>query len=138
MLKKSVGVFADGWAGDRAVLYRATTAQGATTAPGGRSAPAEGTPLAAAWHIRFDRRTKDPDSEAREAFKLLVQAIRPGDSTSVTVCVQRTTLGPLTLARAGRDIVLVAGPYRRAGNRVESDSVCRKSLRWAADILAKH
>jgi len=94
--------------------------------------------LAAAWQIRFDPAvSKDVDAEAREAFDALSEAIRPGRRATTSVCIERATLGPLSVVRAGRDIVIVAGPYRRDGNRVVSDSVCTKSLRWAADILSK-
>ncbi len=96
-----------------------------------------GTPLAVAWHIRFDPGVKDPDSEAREAFKAVAEAIRPGQGSTSAVCVERDALGPVSASRTGRDLVIVAGPYRRDGNRVASDSVCTKSLRWAADILGK-
>ncbi len=96
-----------------------------------------GVPVAAAWHIRFDRGDKLPDGEAREAFKVLADAMRPGKSATTSVCIEREGLGPLSLARSGRDIAVVAGPYRRDANRVLSDSVCTKSLRWAADVLSK-
>jgi hypothetical protein len=135
--KKSAAAAARGWGGDRAALYRGEVAG----APGaGRAAPAgqlTGTPLAAAWHIRFDTGDKDPDSEAREAFKTVAEAIRPGQPATSAVCVERTALGPLSVSRTGRDVVIVAGPYRRDGKRVASDSVCAKSLRWAADVLSK-
>jgi len=132
--KKVAVTVAEGWAGDRAVLYRGP----APSPSGGRAGPvaeASGTRLAAAWHLRFDRKEKDAEFEAREAFKVLAEAIRKGQGTKVAVCSERSTLGPLTVARSGRDVVLVAGPFRRDGNRVASDSVCAKSLRWAADIL---
>jgi len=95
------------------------------------------TAALAAWHIRFDAGDADPDSEAREAFKAVAEAIRPGQAQGSAVCVERDTLGPLSVSRTGRDLAIVAGPYRRDGNRVASDSVCTKSLRWAADILSK-
>jgi hypothetical protein len=88
--------------------------------------------------MRFDRGAKDPDMDAREAFKALADAIRPGQGgANAGVCKERPALGPMSVIRSGRDVVVVAGPYRRDGNRVASDSVCTKSLRWAADILSK-
>jgi hypothetical protein len=138
--KKSAAAAATGWAGDRAALFR----EGGANAPGaGRPTPvgrSTGMALASAWHIRFDPGDKDPDSEAREAFKAVVEAIRPGQgASSSAICDERAKLGlgPLSVTRTGRDLVIVAGPYRRDGNRVVSDSVCTKSLRWAADILSK-
>jgi hypothetical protein len=136
---KSAASVARGWAGDRAALFRSTGSSSGAGAPG-RPAPGSrpvGTPLAAAWRIRFDRGVKDPDVEAREAFNALANAVRPGSAAASTVCVERSSLGPLSIVRSGRDLVLVAGPYRRDGNRVASDSLCTKSLRWAADILGK-
>jgi hypothetical protein len=157
---KAAAAVARGWGGDRAALFRGPSgASGAKrsdvaappSAPGApgsaAGAPVPGrptavartgvTPLAAAWHIRFDRGEKDPDADAREAFKGIADAIKPGQGSPSAVCVERSGLGPLSVARSGRDVVLVAGPYRRDGNRVASDSVCTKSLRWAADILGK-
>src|SRR5262249_26342609 len=128
--KKSAAAAAGGWAGDRAALFRSGTPVGRTT----------GVTVAAAWHIRFDPGDKDPDSEAREAFKAVAEAIHPGQgASSSTICDERSKLGlgPMSVTRTGRDLVIVAGPYRRDGNRVASDSVCTKSLRWAADILGK-
>jgi hypothetical protein len=135
--KKSAAAVAKGWGGDRAALFRGEVAgapAGGRAAPAGRS---PGTSLAVAWHIRFDPGDKDPDSEAREAYKAVAEAIRPGQSAGSVVCVERPALGPLSVSRTGRDVVIVAGPYRRDGNRVASDSVCTKSLRWAADVLSK-
>jgi hypothetical protein len=140
--KKSAAAAAQGWAGDRAVLYcsKPTQSGGAEASGGGHPSPgnrSEGVSFAVAWHIRFDPGDKDPDSEAREGFKAVAEAIRPGQAATSPICVERATLGPLSASRTGRDLVIVAGPYRREGNRVATDSVCTKSLRWAADILSK-
>jgi len=137
---KAAAAVARGWAGDRAALFRSTGSGSGAGVPG-RSAPGAqpgGMSLAAAWRIRFDRGVKDPDFEAREAFKALSDAVRPGSSAASSVCVERSSLGPLSITRAGREVVLLAGPYQRDGNRVASDSVCTKSLRWAVDILSKN
>ena len=76
--------------------------------------------------------------EMETLFKALADAIRPGQGGATAgVCKERPALGPMSVIRSGRDVVVVAGPYRRDGNRVASDSVCAKSLRWAADILSK-
>jgi hypothetical protein len=142
MPKKSAAMVAQGWGGDRAALFRAEVgSKGAGSPVAGPTAPvgqATGTPLAAAWHIRFDPGAKDSDGEAREAFKALAEALHAAPGASATACVERNTLGPLSVVRSGRDVVIVAGPYKRFGNRVASDSVCAKSLRWAADILSKN
>ena len=76
--------------------------------------------------------------DAREAFKAIAEGIGGGPSAEkAAVCIERSELGPMSVVRSGRDVVVVGGPYRRDGNRVASDSVCAKSLRWAADILGK-
>jgi hypothetical protein len=151
MPARTAASVARGWGGDRAVLFRQVGAKpdanGVTGAqPGGQPTPVPRTPgalLAAAWLIRFDRGDKDPDMEAREAFKALAQsdAFKPRSGSArppgATPCIERTALGPVSMTRAGRDLLLLAGPYRRDGNRVASDSLCAKSLRWAADILGK-
>jgi hypothetical protein len=130
--KKIAASVAEGWGGDRAALFRGKPGR---AAPGGS---VRGTPVAAAWHIRFDAGDKDPDSEAKEAFRALADAVGPGQNATSQVCKERPTLGPLSVARQGRDVAIVAGPYQRDGKRVGSDSVCTKSLRWAADVLAKN
>jgi hypothetical protein len=131
--KKTAEVVAEGWAGDRAVVFRGVEAAGHD----GAARP--GTPLAAAWQIRFDRaKGQDVEAEARQAFKALADTIQPGRSpTANAVCIGRASLGPLALARSGRDVVFAAGPYRRDGSRVLSDTVCTQTVRWATDILTR-
>jgi hypothetical protein len=135
---KSAAAAARGWGGDRVALFRLTASTPVRQANDEREPDAgPGVSLAVAWHIRFDRGPKQADAEAREAFKALADAMRPGSGTTPSVCVERAELGPIALARSGRDITIVAGPYRRAGKRVASASDCRKSLRWATDVLGK-
>ena len=110
---------AAGWAGDRAALY------------------SQGLRFAAAWHLRFDRGgRRDEGVWARRAFGAIAAAIGRRAANG-SVCKERGSLGPLALALMGRDLVLVAGPYRREGGRVSSDAVCAQSARWAADILGR-
>jgi hypothetical protein len=132
MSKKAAALLAEGWAGDRVVLFRRSPG------PGRVGVPETGTSLAVAWHIRFDRGTgRDVDAEARQAFKSLAASFPEVTATTSSFCVDRGSLGPLAVARSGRDLVIAGGPYRRAGNRVVPDAVCTQSVRWAADVLGK-
>lgn len=116
--QKTAAAAATGWAGDRAILYQ------------------RGSGFAAAWRVRFDRTAgRDEGAGARRAFRALAAAIRPG-ATNEPVCKERSPVGPLAVAYRGRDLVIVAGPYRRDGNKVGSDAKCTQTVRWAADVLA--
>jgi hypothetical protein len=129
MSKKSAVLFAEGWAGDRVALFR--------KAPDPAGTPAEST-LAVAWTIRFDRANgQDLDAKARKSFKTLAAAFPLAAPTASSFCVERGALGPLAVAQSGRDLVIVGGPYRRAGNRVVPDALCPQSVRWAADVISK-
>ena len=132
--KKLAAAVASGWAADRAVLFQGSPSAAAGTRPRVGRVKA-GTPLALMWHIRFDRDGQGGDGEAREAFKALAPTMKSGQVTPNHVCTERSALGPLALARLGRDLALAAGPYRRDGNRVASDSVCAQTVRWLTDTL---
>jgi hypothetical protein len=125
---KAAAAAASGWAGDRAVVFRRGTEERA----GG-----EGT-FAIAWRVRYDAAAGEAkDADAARAFRMVSNALRPGQSSAgKSVCVERPTAGPLALTRAGRDLLFVAGPYRREGARVSSSSKCGEMLHWAAEILA--
>ena len=111
---------AAGWGGDRGTVFRA------------------GARFAVAWQVRFDAGKRgEPDAEAQEAFRAVAAAIRRGATGGGSVCTERGPLGPWAVARKGRDVVIVAGPYRREGARVDSDAVCAQTTRWAADILGR-
>ncbi|MET0593187.1 MAG: hypothetical protein ABW133_10835 [Polyangiaceae bacterium] len=138
MPKPLAASVAEGWGGDRLALFR----RGGSVAHRGESGatPAASVPesYAVAWHIRFDAGRSDPDFEARQAFKALsdsLHAKRGGNAN--TFCVERGALGPLAVARVGRDIAVTAGPYERAGKSVKPSSVCPQTSRWAAEILRK-
>ncbi len=143
--KRVAAAVASGWAADRAVLFQGQVS--AATAVRSRSASARvGTPLALMWQIRFDKDAQGGDGESREAFKALAAAIQsraPGIHPTArpagleSICIERSSLGPLAIARSGRDLVVAAGPYRRDGNRVASDSVCAQTMRWVSDTLSR-
>ena len=140
MPKKTAALVAEGWGGDRLAVFRRgaspeamsghpTMTSGATVPPG---------TYAVAWHIRFDAGRPDVDGEARQAFQALAEGLRPRrEPSGNTVCVERGALGPLAIARSGRDIALAAGPYERGGTRAATAAVCTQTARWAADILRK-
>jgi hypothetical protein len=139
--KKTAAQVAEGWGGDRlAVFHRPPTGaapsdSGEVPRTGARVPP--GT-YAVAWHIRFDPGRQDADVEARQAFKALADALRPRrEPSGNTVCVERGALGPLAIARSGRDLVFAAGPYERSGTDVRAGGVCTQTVRWASDILRK-
>jgi hypothetical protein len=130
MSKKSAVLFAEGWAGDRVALFR--------KAPDPATGSANDSTLAVAWEIRFDRSSgQDGDAKARQAFKILAAAFPSASPSATSFCIDRSALGPLAVARSGRDLVMVGGPYRRAGNRVVPDALCTQSVRWAADVLSR-
>src|SRR5450432_1359429 len=106
MSKKAAQLLAEGWAGDRVVLFQKS--------PGPSAGPESGMTLAVAWHIRFDRGTgQDIDAEGRQAFKTLAAAFPTATaSTPSSLCVERGSLGPLAIVRSGRDLVIAGGPYR--------------------------
>jgi hypothetical protein len=140
MPKKTAALVAEGWGGDRLAVFRRgsppSSTSGDPTATSGAGVP-PGT-YAVAWHIRFDPGRPDIDGEARQAFKALADSLRPQrEPTGNTVCVERGALGPLAIARSGRDIALAAGPYVRGVTPLGTSAVCAQTTRWAADILRK-
>jgi hypothetical protein len=142
MPKKTAALVAKGWGGDRLAVFRRALPGDTSSGSGDPSmAPGAGVPTgtyAVAWHIRFDPGGQDVDAEARQAFKALADALRPRrEPSSNTLCVERGALGPLAIARLGRDIALAAGPYERGAPHVGSGAVCAQTVRWAADILRK-
>jgi hypothetical protein len=113
---------AAGWAGDRAVLFRRD---------------GEGQ-LAGAWRIRYDVAPGDAGAYAKRAYDALSRALGATSSSSKTApsfCKDRAGLGPIVVARAGRELAVVGGPYRRDGARVVADGHCPAALAWAAAIL---
>ena len=93
---------AAGWAGDRYVVMKAD----------------EG--WASAWSWRFD--TVNDAIEAEAVVKK--QFPQP--------CQERAALGPLGYLRQRRNLLLVAGPYRRDPNNGHTQSIsdCQAALQW--------
>jgi hypothetical protein len=119
----AAAAIASGWGGDRARVFRDA---------GLRSV---------AWQVRYDAAPgRDADAYAKRAYTAVAQAIAGSGRkiTGAAACRERDDLGPLAVRRTGRDLALVAGPYRREGERVMSQSGCAQANAWSAAILSKH
>ncbi len=101
---------AAGWGGDRMVVFEASSS-GET-----RSALAFVTRM-------------DSENDAIELEKV-VQG-RFGRS-----CQERSDLGPLTWKRAGKDVILAAGPFKRDQSGLSSAGSCAGSKKWLAELSA--
>lgn len=118
---------ASDWAGDRIAVFRSAER------------------FALAWHLRFD--TEAAAVRGLEAFARGV--LRPKDARAGQwveaekakaavrgnkACSERATMGPFAVARAGRDVALVAGPFERAAAGAKSAGSCTDALVWAAAV----
>ncbi len=131
MPRRTAEEAAAGWGGDRVVVLR------------------EAGHVAMAWHVRYDDeagakrglvafargvlRTTEQDPRAPFVSRDAAQKKLRQDA----VCRQRAEAGPFAVARRGRDLALVAGPYRRAGAKATSAASCAAALSWARAIIAK-
>jgi hypothetical protein len=140
---EKAGVDAAGWGGDRGILVK------------------KGERYAFAWRIRFDDAMSDGDRSsvrnghstdplaggaARRADAFAVRAwaalaavleakvgrARDKDPTPF-LCIERAELGPLAIARRGRDLILVAGPAS-VGSRWSSAADCSIAKAWILEI----
>lgn len=107
---------AAGWAGDRVAVFR------------------EGALVASVLWVRYD----DEASATRgaDAFLRGGQQQGAGRRRGNGGCFERPTRGPFEIRRRARDIVIVAGPFRRVGGATESAGVCGDAEKWSAAILA--
>jgi len=104
---------AAGWGGDRYVVAR-------------RDAGAGRREIAFAWHLRMDTRV-----DADEVAAIL------GERMGKT-CRSRADLGPIVWKRKARDLVIVAGPYAREGQKaVGAAATCAQASSFADAILTK-
>jgi hypothetical protein len=118
-------VAAAGWGGDRAAVH------------------ARGDEIAFAVHVRYDEaRTGAKDAFASRAYTKLADGLRrslgkPAVDANGAICWARASLGPLLVARQGKDLILLGGPARRgAGRAFSSTSTCAQVKPWADEILA--
>jgi hypothetical protein len=131
MPRRTADEAAAGWGGDRVVVLR------------------DGGHVAMAWHVRYDDeagakralvafargvlRTSERDPRAPFVSREAAQKKLRRDA----VCRERSEAGPFAVVRRGRDLALVAGPYRRNGASAKSAATCPTTLSWARAIVAK-
>jgi hypothetical protein len=118
---------AAGWGGDRSAIYT------------------KGDEIAFAVHERYDSASapKQPDAFAERTLTKLAPELKkrlgkPTIEASTTLCFERPDLGPLILARNGRDFVLASGPARNDKASWTSTSTCAQAKKWADEIGAQH
>lgn len=107
---------ATGWGGDRIAVFR------------------DNQRVAAVWHLVYD-----DEASARRATEAFVRGGQVQGSFRRDQnggCGERTERGPFEVARRGRDIAIVAGPYRRVSSGAESAGSCDVAHRWALAILS--
>jgi hypothetical protein len=106
------------WGGDRVAVFR------------------EEGRVATALHVRYDNEATAALGFA--AFKAGIEA--QGGPTTVSKsrsCVERGDRGPLLAVHAKRDVVVVAGPYVAAKDRMASAGDCGGAAVWADRVLAQ-
>jgi hypothetical protein len=135
---------ARGWGGDRAAVF------------------CDADLCAVAWHVRYDdepgagrglvglgagvlaarqaeaRATRDAGRFSGRTGASRVAAIDAWQAAqSGSVCEERDGTGPLAVVRSGRDVVLVAGPFRRGRTLDGSAGDCAASIQWAREVAAQ-
>jgi hypothetical protein len=118
---------AAGWGGDRVVLVK------------------KAETYAVAWRVRYDdAKAKPADAFAARAFAALEPALvklghvpaKPKTSdVSTFVCIERHELGPLAVARHGRDLLFLAGPTHVTPKGWSSAAKCDVAKRWATEVM---
>lgn len=114
---------ASGWGGDRASEW------------------SRGQEIAFALHVRYDPSAgARPDAYAERALKKLAPALKALTSGAIVeptlICVERPQLGPLLVARQGREFVILAGPAKVDPAGWVSTGDCTTAKRWATEVLA--
>ena len=120
---------ASDWAGDRLAIFR------------------DDDRVALAWRVRYD--TVPAAERGLAAFARGVLRKETDDPTLFvssgeaakaskggSVCRERARRGPFAAHRSGRDVVLIAGPYR-AGDRRASAGTCAEARTWAAAVAGQ-
>jgi hypothetical protein len=125
MPRRAAIIAASDWAGDRLAVFR------------------DGDAYAVAWRIRFDtnkaaERGLDGfargvlrDESAASGGALVTSESAKTAARSGQVCRERSTRGPFAALRRGREVIVIAGPYRRAGAAPTSAGTCAAALVWA-------
>ena len=109
------------WGGDRGVLL------------------VNGDKAAFAWRLRYDRGGPGDARAARSLTSLargLDTALGPASTRNDTFdCHERADRGPLAVARAGQDLVLLAGPARTSPTGAWAGAAtCAVSQKWVKEI----
>ncbi len=116
---------ASGWGGDRGVLVK------------------KGDAYAFALHLRYDdARPKPADAYAARLYAELAPAMAKTagprrlnpNAASTSVCVERSSLGPLVVARRGRDIFILAGPVTVSPKGWTANAHCDLSRAWLDEL----
>ncbi len=130
---------AEGWGGDKTVLYREVGQDDVAPrvpAPFGTAAPS--STFAAAWRVRFDLGAgPDPHERSSRMFTALFRGLRGTMAPDrMSFCHKLPGIGALVVARSQDEVVVVSGPYERSGAQTTARSNCQQGTSWASRILA--
>ncbi len=117
---RDAGAAAAHWGGDRVVLAR------------------KADDVALAWRVRYDADAPKSDAFAERAFAVvsagMIQKLGPATSKDgSSVCFEKPGRATLAFTRAGRDVLLAAGPANAADMTPHGD--CALVKKWSQDIL---
>lgn len=112
---------AAGWGGDRGVLFK------------------NGDKAAFALRVRYDDATSRVDAHAQRAFGMARGALekklgKPATSEATFACFDRGERGPFAIARAGKDVILLAGPVSTTAGKWATAGTCAGAKKWSAEI----
>jgi hypothetical protein len=103
-----------GWGGDRVMLLK------------------NGSRAALAWRLRYD----PGGDHAARAFVAVAGGLGVKSSSEPWACVQRPDRGPIAVARAGDDLLLLAGPADTRPSGWTSAGDCALARAWAREVLS--
>jgi hypothetical protein len=106
---------AAGWGGDRLAVFR------------------DHDRVAAAIHLTADT-VQDAVRQAQGLSRGV--SAQGGTEHGLASCAERSDRGPLRIERRGRDIVIVAGPYRIDGGTARSAGSCSTAAAWSGRIFS--
>lgn len=119
---------ASGWGGDRGALFQ------------------NGAQAAFAWRLRYDeepfaaraRAALGPAMESKIGRAGAKDGPSPAGAPPIVggefLCIERADLGPIAIARTGRDLVVTAGPTT-TGAKWTSSGSCALARKWTQAIL---
>jgi len=126
MEPEKAAVVAAHWGGDKGVLLQKGNNE-----------------FAFGWRIRYDRAPgKNPAAFAERAYAALLPPIEAKvgpakKGPAQAACIARKGLGPIGLARKGRDLIVVVGPTETAqGGTSKETSDCSVVQKWVAELVA--